>query len=131
MNSGDRHDDLPPVRRRSVFKQVKALPGTQRQAAIDDGYGEFRCRQHRSHMGRHVVRALCIMTEQRVTVGHQARQERFQVPVYLGIRILGYWDPPVPLSTSALHSQRSVLQGGGRETVVSLRPSPTTPQAGR
>src|SRR3954466_8720858 len=50
-------DDLAAVRPVAVLDEIKALPGAEREPAVDDRDRDGGVGQHRPDMGRHVVRA--------------------------------------------------------------------------
>jgi hypothetical protein len=62
-----------------MLDQINALSRSERQAAVDDRNGKVSLRQRRANVRRHVVRAFGTMLEQRVAVGHQAREKSLEI----------------------------------------------------
>lgn len=72
-----------------MLPQVNALPDTQMQPPFTDGNGQEALRQHGAHVGRHVVVSLGDVTEQGVSVRHGPGNKALEVPVNLGVCVLG------------------------------------------
>src|SRR5689334_16823518 len=66
---------LAPVRANAVLPDIDSLPRAERQTASDERYGYVDRRQRSAHVRRHVVVAFLAMTEQRIAVRHEPREE--------------------------------------------------------
>ena len=56
-----------------MLPEVDALPGAEVEPTVGDRHRERRRREHAAHVRRHVVRTFGRVTEERVSVGHEAR----------------------------------------------------------
>lgn len=84
-------DDLTLMRAIAVFKQINALPRTQRQLPVHHGDRQVGGQQRGLDMGGHVVGAfvgMCQIGHRRVRAGwHKPRKIVLQVSLNLGVGI--------------------------------------------
>jgi hypothetical protein len=75
------HSDVneTTVRPVAVFPEINALPGAERQAAVPNRKSQLRTCQHRTNVGRHVIRTFHAVRPGRIAIPHEAAHEIFQV----------------------------------------------------
>src|SRR5450631_1607661 len=66
----------------AMFKQVYALPGSQRQPPLDYWNAELNLRERRTNMRRHVIRPLLVMFIRGGILGSNAREIRLQIAAH-------------------------------------------------
>jgi hypothetical protein len=71
----------------AVFPEIDALPGTKRQAALPHRKCQLRTGQHRTNVGRHIIRAFHAVRPGWIPILHQAAHEIFQVSPDIGIGV--------------------------------------------
>src|SRR5689334_17157734 len=79
---------LAPVRANAVLPDIDSLPRAERQTASDERYRNVDRRQRSAHVRRHVVVAFLAMTEQRIAVRHEPREEALEVGAHFRVRVL-------------------------------------------
>ncbi len=72
-----------------MFPQVNPLPGAERHAPVTHRQAQLSLGQHGPHVRGHVVGSFQGVPVRRIAIGPEARDDRFQVPVNIGVRILG------------------------------------------
>ena len=85
-----RHRDAPLVRGRAVLPNIETLPGAEREVPFDDRDADRRLRQHAANVRGHVVIALGRMREKPISIGHEARDEGFEIATHRWIRVLAH-----------------------------------------
>ena len=79
------HCYLSSVRPQPMFPEVDALPGTKRESTTNDRNRELCRRECRAHMGRHVVGTFVAISEQRIPIGRQPREEPVEIATDIGV----------------------------------------------
>src|SRR5437879_2249445 len=89
----------------TVFENVDALPGAERQFPLDQGNGQLRLREQRADMRRHIVRTFGTVAVPGRVLRNQSREKFFDIAHDVGIGIF-------------LNGQRrgSVLDENGQDT---------------
>ena len=79
--------DVSPVRMRAMFPEINSLPRAQGEFAFDDGHAQVHTGQHGPDVGGHIIIALGVVLEERVSIRHQPGKESFQVVAHFGVSI--------------------------------------------
>ena len=78
---------MPMVGGDAVLPEVKALPSSQEQSALQNRYGFRRSGQGHLYVTGHVVGTFIGMGEMGIIIRHQSIQEIFQIPPSGRVRI--------------------------------------------
>jgi hypothetical protein len=71
----------------SMLPQEYTLPRSQCATPVCYGQSQVGACEHAPNMSRHIIRALCRVSENWVSVRHFALHEGFHIPEYIRIRI--------------------------------------------
>lgn len=77
----------PRVGRGAMLPKINALPGTEREAVVQNGDAQCDGSERRANMGRHIVVALGRVAKERITIGRKPGEESLKIAANFGVGV--------------------------------------------